>query len=101
MLDKEKQQNRGKQGWPDAGKGTGHGTECSRCGRDKRIPKLYSPANNMDPGPVPPQLQVTSLTTQPSIESIYSRILPGQSGGDAGVCCHANHVHLSTATRAV
>ena len=25
MLDKEKQQNRGKQGWPDAGKGTGHG----------------------------------------------------------------------------
>ena len=25
MLDKEKQQERGKQGWPDAGKGTGHG----------------------------------------------------------------------------
>ena len=23
MLDKEKQQNRGKQGWPDAGKGKG------------------------------------------------------------------------------
>ena len=25
MLELEKQQNRGKQGWPDAGKGTGHG----------------------------------------------------------------------------
>ena len=24
MLDKEKHQNRGKQGWPDTGKGTGH-----------------------------------------------------------------------------
>ena len=35
-----------------------HSTECSRCSRDTRIPKLYSPANNMDPGPVPPQLQV-------------------------------------------
>ena len=33
-------------------------TECARCGRDKRIPKLYSAANNMIPGPVPPQLQV-------------------------------------------
>jgi len=34
-------------------------TECSHCNRDTRIPKLYSPANNMDPGPVPPQLKVT------------------------------------------
>ena len=34
-------------------------TECSRCNRDTQIPKLYSPANNMDPGPVPPQLKVT------------------------------------------
>ena len=33
-------------------------TECARCGRDKHIPKLYSAANNMSPGPVPPQLQV-------------------------------------------
>ena len=33
-------------------------TECARCGRDKHIPKLYSEANNMIPGPVPPQLQV-------------------------------------------
>ena len=33
-------------------------TECARCGRDKHIPKLYSAANNMSPGPVPTQLQV-------------------------------------------
>ena len=31
---------------------------CARCGRDKHIPKVYSAANNMNPGPVPPQLQV-------------------------------------------
>ena len=33
-------------------------TECLRCSRDKHTPKLYSIANNMDPGLVPPQLQV-------------------------------------------
>ena len=33
-------------------------TECVRCSRDKHIPKVYSSANNMDPGPLPPQLQV-------------------------------------------
>ena len=32
--------------------------ECLCCSRDKRIPKLYSSANNMDPGPIPFQLQV-------------------------------------------
>ena len=36
-----------------------HSRECQRCSRDKHIPKLYSSANNMDPGPVPPQLQVS------------------------------------------
>ena len=34
--------------------------ECMRCSRDKHIPKLYSSMNNMDPGPVPQQLQVGS-----------------------------------------
>ena len=34
-------------------------TECVRCRRDKHIPKLYSSMNNMDPGPVPPELQVS------------------------------------------
>ena len=28
-------------------------TECQHCSRDKHVPKLYSPAYNMDPGPVP------------------------------------------------
>ena len=32
--------------------------QCRKCFTDKHIPKLYSPANNMDPGAVPPQLQV-------------------------------------------
>ena len=27
--------------------------ECLRCSRDKHIPKLYSSANNMNPGPIP------------------------------------------------
>ena len=35
-------------------------TMCVRCYRDKRIPKLYSSTNNMDPGPLPPQLQVSA-----------------------------------------
>ena len=34
-------------------------TECVRCSRDKHIPKLYLSMNNMDPGPVPPELQVS------------------------------------------
>ncbi len=33
-------------------------SECLRCIRDKHTPKLYSSANNMDPGIVPPELQV-------------------------------------------
>ena len=33
-------------------------SECSRCAKDKHIPKLYSSGNNMDPGVVPTQLQV-------------------------------------------
>ena len=38
-------------------------TECSRCHQDRRIPKLYSTANNMNPGPVPQQLLVSSCVT--------------------------------------
>jgi len=36
---------------------TSSGSVCSRCSRDKQEPKLYSAANNMDPGSVPPALQ--------------------------------------------
>ena len=35
-------------------------TECSRCHQDRRIPKLYSTVNNLNPGPVPQQLLVSS-----------------------------------------
>ena len=34
-------------------------TECQRCSRDKHMPKLYSCANNMNPGSIPPELQVS------------------------------------------
>ena len=40
-------------------------SECVRCSKDKHMPKMYSAANNMDPGPVPPQLLVSS-------QSMYS-----------------------------
>ena len=35
-------------------------TECLPCSQDKHTPKLYSVDNNMNPGPVPPQLQVNT-----------------------------------------
>ena len=37
---------------------TSAGSECVRCTRDKHIPNTYSAANNMIPGPVPPELMV-------------------------------------------
>ena len=36
-------------------------TECVQCSRDTNVTKLYSSANNMDPGSVPSALQVSSL----------------------------------------
>ncbi len=36
-------------------------TECRRCFRDKKIPKLFSAENNMSPGPVPAELQVSNF----------------------------------------
>ena len=38
-------------------------SECLRCTRDKHNPKLYSSANNMNPGVVPPQLMVCFYTS--------------------------------------
>ena len=35
-------------------------TECRRCNQDKHIPKVYSSANDMNPGPLPQQLQVSN-----------------------------------------
>ena len=34
--------------------------EWLRCSCDKHIPKLYSSASNMNPGPIPPQLQFSN-----------------------------------------
>ena len=34
-------------------------SECPRCSRDKHTPKVFSKANNMNPGQVPPELQVS------------------------------------------
>ena len=36
-----------------------HAGACNRCHNDSLLPKLYSAADNMDPGPVPPELTVT------------------------------------------
>ena len=33
---------------------------CTRCHRDKHVPKLYCGDNNMDPGPVPTELIICS-----------------------------------------
>ena len=38
-----------------------HSAECMHCSHDKHVTKLYSSANDLDPGPSPPQLQVCSL----------------------------------------
>ena len=46
---------------PELTMGSAGSTECRRCFQDKHIPKLYSTPNNMNPGVVPPQLQVTNL----------------------------------------
>ena len=48
-------------------------TECLRCSRDKHIPKVYSSANNMNPGPIPPQLQVSS--TYMILVSVFPKVL--------------------------
>ena len=37
-------------------------SECARCSRDKHTPKVFSEANNMNPGQVPPELQVSKRT---------------------------------------
>ena len=53
-------------------------TECMRCSRDKHTPKLYSSANNMDPGSLPSQLQVsTAASTIVIIEKLahYQQLL--------------------------
>ena len=38
---------------------TDDGGVCTRCRADSKTPKIYSAGNNMDPGPVPPELSVS------------------------------------------
>ena len=45
--------------------------ECVRCHKDNKTPKLYSASNNMHPGVVPSQLQV-SVNIKYSIINTYS-----------------------------
>ena len=51
---------------------TSGGSVCSRCSRDKQEPKLYSAANNIHPGSVPPALQ--GLTQ--AEEMLISPVMP-------------------------
>lgn len=39
---------------------TNEAAVCKRCQGDNELPILYSAANNMDPGPIPPELCVSS-----------------------------------------
>ena len=45
-------------------------TVCQRCTQDKHTPKLYSTANSMNPGPIPPQLQVSMHGSLPVLISL-------------------------------
>ena len=46
-------------------------SECTHCRLDKYIPKLYSSANNMDPGPLPSELYTDTY----SLLSLYSLLM--------------------------
>ena len=46
--------------WPGM-KVSARSSECQRCSRDKGAPKMYSGANNMDPGSVPLELEVIEI----------------------------------------
>ena len=77
-------------------------TECTRCTRDKKEPKLYSTANGMDPGLVPPELQGLTQVEEMLISSVMSIMslyhLPHVSLGivDTLSTCHKILLHLPT-----
>ena len=74
-------------------------SECQRCCRDKVVPKLYSSANNMDPGPVPSELEVRNTTLHTTYSKSLFKIAIGSVSGrrNAYFCGDANNVHLSPA----
>ena len=47
-------------------------SECICCSRDKKVPKLYSRDNSMDPGPVPPEVQGLTQVE----EMLISTVMP-------------------------
>ena len=65
------------------------GSVCTRCKKDKHTPKIYSPENNMDPGPVPPELfgltQVEEMLVSAVIPMMSIYRLPH---GQYGYSCH-------------
>ena len=74
-------------------------SECVRCSRDKHTPKLYSMANNMNPGPVPCELQVREQKFM--TDSITMNIGSVTGRGVAYLSSDTFHVHLSPPARAV
>ena len=78
-----------------------HSGECLSCSRDKHVPKLYSSENNMNPGPVPQQLQVNMLSSKYySIMSMLFFYIAGfnTGGGNANISCFTNYDPLSSTT---
>ena len=78
-----------------------HSGECLSCSRDKHVPKLYSSENNMNPGPVPQQLQVNMLSSKYySIMSMLFFYIAGfnTGGGNANISCFTNYDPLLSTT---
>ena len=67
---------------------------CRRCHNDSHVPKLFSAANNMDPGSVPPELIVSNVPHTHTLITIYS------TNKHSMYCCriafiHAGYIHFS------
>ena len=67
---------------------------CKSCHNDKHIPKLFSAANNMDPGIVPPELMVSNERCLLPVYQIY--LFEGiiGSGRNAQFTSDTTNVHL-------
>ena len=71
---------------------------CTRCHNDTHVPKLFSAANNMDPGSVPPQLTVSPLNIHNQTTSLFYYIGIVRSRADAYFSCTTTYVHLLLTT---
>ena len=52
-------------------KSTGRMHECVRCSHDRHVPKLYSSSNNMHPGLVPLELQVSFCSVEAEAKCLF------------------------------